>query len=798
MEYAKVAINLPVKNLFRQFTYRVPRELDFIGEGWRVVVPFGQQLLEGFIVEEDRSPDLSMDIRPISDVIGTQPWFDREMLATAHWISRYYLCSLAEALRLFIPGKRTIAAVGRYRVRECREGLLTEKEQALYACLALKGPLTRREIARLDSGESALKGLITKQAVTLEYEVQYKLKEKWERAVKASATGLAAWQEGILRGKSQLAALEFLKDGIERSCRDVERQGISAAVLRTLITKGFLIETKRRVLRDSYDDWQGKKETMTLTREQQDAIAAVEKVRKNRQFRTFLLRGVTGSGKTEVYLRLADRVLQDGQQVMILVPEIALTGQVVKRFKAWFGDTVAVAHSRLSANERADVWEKMRSGRARVLIGVRSAVFCPFRDLGLIILDEEHESTYKQEERPGYHARLVAQVRASHFGIPVVLGSATPDLDSFYMARQGRYTELVMAHRAHEGAHLPDVSIVDMREELHRGNRSVFSDQFRKALEKTVAEGNQAIILLNRRGFSTFVMCRDCGESIQCPNCAVSLVYHARQQMLVCHYCGHTEPVPVVCPKCGSRRIRFFGTGTEKAEAEVASLCEGIRPLRMDQDSTARKFSHEKILKAFRSGDYNVLLGTQMVAKGHDVPNVTLVGILSADSQLNLPDFRSGERCFALLTQAAGRAGRGDKPGQVIFQAYDADNPILKLAAAQDYEHFAERELAQRRELNDPPYTAMLKIVVTDRKQEKAIETAQRLVNGMQAWQMETHHEVEIMGPLPALVPVINNIWHINILLKSRSMKPVKDWLRDSEFMDLPNVYFDVDPINAI
>ena len=798
MEYAKVAINLPLKNLFRQFTYRVPETLDFVGEGWRVVVPFGRQMLEGFIVEEDREVDPSLDIKEISDVLGTRPWFDPEMLETARWLSRYYLCSLAEALRLFIPGKRTVAAVGRYRALPGREGPLTESERALYLSLVQEGARTRREIACLEGGESALKGLITKGAVTLDYEMTYKLREKFERTLTLLPAGRAALTEGPLRGAMQKKALTLAAEGSACSSREFEDAGISAAVLRSLVKKGWLGEGRRRVLRDSYSAWQGVKETMTLTEEQRAAIAAVEKERQQKRFRTFLLRGVTGSGKTEVYLRLADKVLQDGRQVLVLVPEIALTGQTVKRFKAWFGAAVAVAHSRLSASERADVWERMRSGAARVLIGVRSAVFCPFRDLGLIIIDEEHEGTYKQEERPGYHARLVAQVRASHYQIPVVLGSATPDLESYEMTRQGRYTELTLLHRAHSGASLPEVSIVDMREELHKGNHSVFSDELRGALEETVKKGEQAIILLNRRGFSTFVMCRDCGQAIQCPDCAVSLVYHARQQQLVCHYCGHTEPVPTVCPHCGSKRIRFFGTGTEKAEAELAALCEGIRPLRMDQDSTARKFSHERILQAFREQQYNVLLGTQMVAKGHDIPNVTLVGILSADSQLNLPDFRSGERCFALLTQAAGRAGRGDKPGRVIFQAYDADNPILKLAAEQDYVSFAAMELDGRRQLNYPPFTSLLKILVTHKSQEGALETAQRIVNSLEAWQLETHHEMEILGPFPALVPVVKRIWRVNILLKSRAMKPVKDWLRQSGFLDLPNVYADVDPVNTL
>lgn len=797
MEYAKVAINLPAKNIFRQFTYHVPEALDFLTQGWRVVVPFGQQLLEGFIVEEDRDPDRTRELKDIADVVGTEPWFDREMLATAYWLSQYYLCTLAEALRLFIPGKRSLAAVGKYVAVPGAAGL-SAAEQELYDFLTLKGPLSRKAIRQLPGGENALKGLITRQAVVLSYDVKYKLREKSERTFAATPEGLAVERNGEVRGKSQKAALDLLCSGKVYSAGELEKQGISAEVLRNLVRKGWLLEGRRRVLRDSYEGMEVSRETLELTGEQKAAIQAVEEAREKQEARTFLLQGITGSGKTEVYLRLTARALQAGRQVMVLVPEIALTGQIVKRFKAWFGGAVAVAHSRLSPGERADVWCRMRSGQARVLIGVRSAVFCPFSSLGLILIDEEHEGTYKQEERPSYHARLVAQYRAHYWKVPVVLGSATPDLESYYLAEKGVYTHLRLTHRAKAGSHLPKVSIVDMREELQQGNRTVLSDALRDQLETTVKNGEQAIILLNRRGFSTFVLCRDCGEALSCPNCAVSLVYHAREQLMECHYCGHTEPVPTRCPHCGSSRIRFFGTGTEKAETEIRELCPGVRPLRMDQDSTGQKFAHDRILQAFRSGAYNVLLGTQMVAKGHDIPNVTLVGVLSADSQLNLPDFRSGERCFALLTQAAGRAGRGDKPGQVIFQAYDAENPILQLAARQDYDGFAKLELAQRKELAYPPFIRMLKVTVLHKKEEEALATAQRLVNALEAWKMDTGRHLEILGPFPAIVARVNQIYRINVLLKSSQMKPVKEWLRHSEYRNMANVYFDVDPISVV
>jgi len=797
MKYAKVAINLPAKNIFRQFTYKVPAALDFLGQGWRVVVPFGQQMLEGFIVEEDQEPDLSLDIKNIVDVLGTSPWFNREMLATAYWLSQYYLCTLAEALRLFIPGHKSIAAIGKYVPVPEAVGL-TPSEQELHDFLTMKGPLTRKAIHNLPGGENALKGLITKKAVELSFDVKYKLKEKTERTFALTAEGRQALAENRVRGKSQKTALDELHKGGVLSRDEMEQAGVSAAVLHTLVEKGWLQEHSRRVLRDSYKGLSARKETMDLTAEQRAAISAVEQALETGENRTFLLQGVTGSGKTEVYLRLAARALEQGRQVMMLVPEIALTGQIVQRFRAWFGNEVAVAHSRLSASERADVWARMRSGQARVLIGVRSAVFCPFKELGLIIMDEEHEGSYKQEDRPSYHARLVAQYRAHFCSIPVVLGSATPDLESYYYAEQGVYTHLKLTHRAKEGSRLPEVSIVDMRAELQKGNRSVLSDALHEELEQTVRQGHQAIILLNRRGYSTFVLCRDCGQSLMCPNCAVALVYHNRQQQMVCHYCGHTEPVPQVCPHCGSSRIRFFGTGTEKAEQQIRELCPEVRPLRMDQDSTGGKFAHEQILRAFAKGDYNVLLGTQMVAKGHDIPNVTLVGVLSADSALNLPDFRSGERCFALLTQAAGRAGRGDMPGRVIFQAYDADNPILQLAAKQDYEGFAKLELAQRKEAGYPPFSRLLKITVLHKNQQEAISMAQQLVNNLQAWQLKTKAPLEILGPFPAIVPMVKQIYRINILLKSAHMKPVKEYLRQSPYRDLPNVFFDVDPVSVV
>lgn len=454
----------------------------------------------------------------------------------------------------------------------------------------------------------------------------------------------------------------------------------------------------------------------------------------------------------------------------------------------------AVVHSKLSASERADVFYKIRNNEAQILIGVRSAVFAPFTNLGLVIIDEEHDQSYKQEERPCYHAREVALHRAKYFNIPVVLGSATPSIESYYDAIMKRFKHLRLTGRPN-GQPLPKVQIVDMRKELQERNFSVLSRTLQQELVRTAAAGEQAIVLLNRRGYSTFVMCRDCGETIMCPHCAVALVYHEEGKAMRCHYCGNTMPVPEECPKCHSRRIKFFGTGTQKAEAQIAALPE-VKVLRMDQDSTLRKFAHEEILNAFSSGRYNVLIGTQMVAKGHDIPNVTLVGVLSADSMLNMPDFRAYERAFSLLTQAAGRAGRGDKPGHVILQVYDADNLTVHLAAAQDYDTFAKEELLRRKELNYPPYAAFLKITVWDKNEERANGTAKEIADFLERHAKNT--DAEVFGPFAGIIGKVRDLYRVNVLVKSTQINIFKTALWQSPYRDMKNVYFDVDPFNVL
>lgn len=726
-----VAINLPIKNLFRQYTYTVSDEFNFLDVGWRCVVNFGNQIVEGFVVRRVATPVSVEKLKPVQQVLGDEPWFDAEMLNTANWLAEYYMCSLAEAMRLFVPGKTSV-----------------------------------------------------------------KMREKTVLAYAITELGKSALADGNNRAKAQMLALEILAGSqTALTANELASQKVSQAILRVLVEKGQVAVSEKRILRDSYANKAGMDETLSLTDEQQHAVDCITNSLAGRKADTYLLRGITGSGKTEVYLRVTAEALQANKQVLILVPEIALTAQLVDRFKARFGGQIAVAHSKLSRNERGDVWYRMRNGEARILIGVRSAVFAPFQNLGLIVIDEEHEASYKQEERPNYDARMVAAQRCKNAGAVLVLGSATPSLETYYHAQNGDYQELVLSKRP-LGQPLPQVEIVDMRQELADKNYGVISRKLKRELENLVQSDEQAIVLLNRRGYSTFVMCRDCGYTVVCDHCAVAMVYHTAGNNLRCHYCGKTLPVPQECPQCHSKRIKYFGTGTQKAEEELGTV-KGLRPLRMDQDSTRAKFAHEEIMSEFKSGKYNALVGTQMVAKGHDIPRVTLVGVLSADSSLRLPDYRAGERTFDLLTQAAGRAGRGSKPGKVIFQTYEVQSDVVQQAAKQDYKTFAALELQNRKEYRYPPFCQMLKLIVLDRDEQNGINLADRLVNFLRTKE-NAESNIEIMGPFPALVGKVRDYYRFNVLVKGEDLSPVKAQIMQSEFKDLRNIYFDVDPASII
>ena len=571
----------------------------------------------------------------------------------------------------------------------------------------------------------------------------------------------AAAKTAKARGEKQKLALALLAEKGPQTLVSLAKKGIGASTVRSLEKNGWVIIKEKKIYRNPLSPLEvAPQEPLPLTQEQSFAL---KRIFDQNNLQPVLLFGVTGSGKTEVYLQAIAEMMQQGKSSIVLVPEIALTPQMVERFCARFGERVAVLHSRLSAGERFDEWCRIKNNEAHVVIGARSAVFAPVENLGLIILDEEHETSYKQEETPRYHAREVALWRAQQHGAKVVLGSATPSLESFFKAEKGEY-ELVCLSQRIAGRPLPPVEIVDMRQELKDGNKSVFSRALSQSIAETLSSGRQAIILLNRRGYATFVLCRECGHVMRCPACNVSLKYHSVTQKLCCHYCDHQEVYPHVCPVCGGRYIRHFGTGTQKVAEELLRLFPEARVVRLDADTTARKGQHQKILHSFKARKANVLVGTQMVAKGLDFPHVTLVGVITADTALNLPDFRAGERTFQLLTQVAGRAGRGNNAGKVVVQTYAPDHYAIQAAKNHDYETFYREESTKRKELSYPPYSFFVRLLVSGTQEGSVVDACSFLENFLSG-------KCTVLGPSPCPLEKVRGRYRWQLILSGLQLE---------------------------
>ena len=665
--FCQVIIDIVHENVASPFTYRIPEGME-LQPGQRVEVPFGHMRKEGIVLSLAEECDLDEKkirdvLRPLEDYAAIPP----ELMALAEEMARDCHCPLAETLRLMLPAQMR---GGRVHVKTERTArLAVSPEEALEAAEREKRSQKRAALLRiLSDGE-----------VHAVKELGEAVKDPAEALKKLAADGLVALED-------------------EESLR----------------TPGGAFA-------------QPEDPGYTMTPGQEEALEEILPCLKGKGGR-FLLHGVTGSGKTEVFMAAVRRVLALGKSAIILVPEIALTPQMVSWFRGRFGPVAAVIHSRLSPGERFDEWRRIRRGDARVVIGARSAVFSPARELGLIVVDEEHESTYLSDHHPRYDAREIALKRCERENATLILASATPSILSFAKARRGDYMLLEMPRRVMDRP-LPEVQVVDMREELENGNRTVLSGELRRALKDCAARGEQAMLLMNRRGYNSFVSCRSCGYVVKCPNCDISMTYHMASDdgLLRCHYCGQAMKPPEKCPECGSRYIRYFGAGTQKVEEEVRKLLPGVATARMDYDTTGGKDGHGKILEEFRSGRARILIGTQMIAKGLDFPRVTLVGVIAADTTLNLPDYRSRERTFQLLTQVAGRAGRGETPGRVIIQTYKPEDPVIGYAAAQDYRSFFEDEFRRRRRGLYPPFTLLARFLTEGVKEEDAAAAADRL-----------------------------------------------------------------------
>ena len=699
---AQVIINSNVKNLNRIFDYNVPSEMQgTICVGDRVLVPFGNKKTyeEGLIVGLKENTQYKVkDIAKIQEGIK----LTEENIDLAKLMARRYFCNISDCIKLMLP-----------------PGTLNKNIDSRVKDKTLNFVYLKKDIEEI---EEDIENRVIKS-------------EKQKRVL-----NFLIQNEGI-----QTTELEIITD-------------TTNSVLKALEKKEYIEIIEEKVERNPFLNKDIKPtKKLKLTEEQQDAFNKIDKTINNNENKEFLLYGVTGSGKTEIYLQLIEKIIQKNKTAIVLVPEISLTPQMVERFIARFGqEKIAVLHSKLSIGERYDQWNKIKNGECKIVIGARSAIFAPIQNLGLIIIDEEHDSSYKSETNPRYNAKELAGYMAKKNNIPLVLGSATPDISTYYKAENNKIEMLKLTKRANE-SNLPKVEVIDLREELANGNRSILSRKLYQEIEENLKNKKQTILFLNRRGYSTFVMCRDCGYTVKCKNCNITMTYHIKTNKLKCHYCGHEEKNLTECPECHSKNIKYFGTGTQRLEEDINKIFPEATTIRMDIDTVTRKNSHEEILNKFKNDNIDILIGTQMVVKGHHFPNVTLVGVIAADSSLYIEDYRANERTFQILTQVAGRAGREKLPGRVIIQTYNPDNFAIECSKKQNYDEFYETEIELRKQLKYPPFCDIISIGLTDTDNNKIKNVSEKLYNNISRTIKNEKMDFNIYKPLPCPIDKIKN-----------------------------------------
>ncbi|WP_298472348.1 primosomal protein N' [uncultured Psychrobacillus sp.] len=761
----EVIVDVAAYPIDRPFDYVVPEHLeDLVERGSRVHVPFGNRKVQGFITNIKGETDIDRTkLKEVLSIIDVEPVITEELLELSKWMTKKTLCYEIDALQVMLPAalrasyKKNIKIVDSTQLEEEILALFGKKEVLPYEAFEKAGML-RVMKRHLTEGSLLLENII-KQQTRVKTVTKYTLVEDKEFIIDQlnKLTKQAVKQKELIEWLLAQEQNSFTMQEI------IQTAAVSNATVHALINKKILVKEQEEVYREITSlDYQDRDNRVQLTNEQKAALSKITNAQNNRENTTFLLHGITGSGKTEIYLHAIEKSIAEGKQAIMLVPEISLTPQMTRRFKLRFGDQVAVMHSGLSTGEKFDEWRKIWRGEVMVVVGARSAVFAPFKDLGVIILDEEHESSYKQEDTPRYHARDVAIWRSEYHKCPVILGSATPSLESYARASKGVYTLLTLTMRAKEQA-LPTVNIVDMRAELKSGNRSMFSVPLADAIREKLEKKEQIVLFLNKRGFSSFVLCRDCGTVVECDQCDISLTYHREGERLKCHYCGHEEPVPHQCPECQSEHIRFFGTGTQKVEEEITKFFPYARVLRMDVDTTRTKGSHERILKQFGDGEADILLGTQMIAKGLDFPNITLVGVLNADTTLHLADFRAAEKTFQLMTQVSGRAGRHDKEGIVFIQTYTPEHYAIEYSKDQLYEPFYHNEMIMRKQYEYPPFYYVTLVQVTHENVLLAAEYAKLATDWLRGNLSSTSM---VIGPTASAISKIQNRYRYQCLIK--------------------------------
>lgn len=721
---AEVIINRGAKKLNRTFDYNIPKELEeLILVGSKVLVPFGNggKLTEAFVVGLKETSAFE-----VKDIAKLEENLSNKQIALAKWMAKRYFCNVSDCIKLMLtPGTKN----------KNKEKRIQDKT---INCVYLK-----------------------KDREEIEFEIEI----------------------GKLKSEKQKKVLSFIKDNEGATVPEIEMfTDCARGIVNTLIKNGYLEIVEKKVERNPLLGRDCERtDKLKLTEEQEIAYKSVEETINKGEYKQFLLYGVTGSGKTEVYLQLIEKVLEIGKNAIVLVPEISLTPQMLDRFISRFGkEEIAILHSKLSIGERHDEWERIREKKARIVIGARSAIFAPIENIGIIIIDEEHDSSYKSETNPRYNAKEIAKVLAKENQAPLVLGSATPDMITFYNATNEdvfgntKIQLLTLTKRANQSS-LPKVEIIDLKQELANGNRSMLSMELYNSIEENLKQKRQTILFLNRRGYSTFIMCRNCGYTVKCSNCNISMTYHSYEKKLKCHYCGHEENLVTICPECHSDKIRYFGTGTQKLEQEIHKQFPEASTIRMDIDTVTKKNSHEVILNTFKNENIDILIGTQMVVKGHHFPNVTLVGVIAADSSLNIDDYRANERTFQILTQVAGRAGRENLPGKVVIQTYNPDNFSIICAQKQNYDLFYETEIALREQLKYPPFCDIILIGLNSYHEVEIQNVSNKIYQYLE--QRLSKEEFKVLRPMPCPIDKIQNRYRWRIIIKGKMTQEANEIL---------------------
>lgn len=807
---AEVAVENTAYHFDKLYDYIIPSDsAEFAKAGCRVMISFGRgSLRQGMIMSLHKTDDVT-GLKKISELLDKDPVLSEELLLLAKSMKERCYCTFFEACAAMLPPGLSLKVTYSYTITDIADetsSKLSETEKQIITYLRTRKVPVRQDrlLKTLGLSEDSVLVKMTKNGLLSRTE-----------AVKKRLQDITVKMVRLVNDDADVSLSPRQSDvvNILRAAGSVSRKeicyftGVSTAVTDTLVKKGiceYFDEEPPKVT--DTENIISDKENIVLTPQQEKAYNSLIGKYESGKPSVSLLYGITGSGKTSVFMKLIDRANADGKGVICMVPEIALTPQLLSKFKARYGNNIAVFHSGLSLSKRLEEWKRVKNGEATIAVGTRSAIFAPMENIGLIVIDEEQEYTYKSSSVPRFHARDLAKIRCSYNDCLLLLSSATPSVESYYYAQQGRYSLETLTSR-YGKAKLPYVITVDMNLEQQQGNMSNYSSVLLEAIDDNLEHGHQSIILLNRRGHNTFVSCRQCREVISCPNCSISLTYHSANNRLMCHYCGYSIPAPSECPYCRSPKIRYSGSGTQRAEQEIQEIFPSARILRLDTDSTMQKFAYEKKLSAFQNGEYDIMLGTQMVAKGLDFPNVTLVGVLSADQMMHNYDYRSYERTFSLLTQVVGRSGRGGLEGRAIIQTFEPENPIIELAAAQDYNEFFKNEIRLRRSMLYPPFADICVIAFIGTDQKKTKEASEFFTKNLTDLAKTSYSEqpLRVLGPSPAMVSRINNKFRYRLIIKFKNNRRFREMLsvlltefgKNRTYSDV-TAYADIDPDNII